>query len=72
MRVSTSFAGTDPFVFEMATSASTATAFTNAFSKKADNAALSVASHDMIYNCCRSQRTLRVTPGMAAGATDPL
>jgi hypothetical protein len=42
----------------------------NAFSKKLENHALSVASHYMRYNFCRVHKTLRVTPAMAAGVTD--
>ncbi len=43
---------------------------TNAFSKKDENHALSVALHYMHYNFCRIHKTLRVTPAMAAGVTD--
>jgi hypothetical protein len=43
---------------------------TNAFSKKVENHALSVALHYMHYNFCRIHKTLRVTPAMAAGVTD--
>jgi hypothetical protein len=46
--------------------------FTNAFSKKLENHALSVALHYMHYNFCRIHKTLRVTPAMAAGVTDRL
>jgi IS1 family transposase len=46
------------------------TRLTNAFSKKLENHALSVALHYMNYNFCRIHRTLRVTPAMAAGVTD--
>ncbi len=46
------------------------TRFTNAFSKKVENHALSVALHYMHYNFCRIHKTLRVTPAMAAGVTD--
>lgn len=48
------------------------TRLTNAFSKKVENHALSVALHYMHYNFCRTRKTLRVTPAMAAGATDRL
>jgi IS1 family transposase len=46
------------------------TRLTNAFSKKIENHALSVALHYMNYNFCRIHKTLRVTPAMAAGVTD--
>lgn len=42
----------------------------NAFSKKLENHTLSIALHYMHYNFCRIHKTLRVTPAMAAGATD--
>jgi len=48
------------------------TRLTNAFSKKVENHALSVALHYMNYNFCRIHKTLRVTPAMAAGVTDKL
>jgi hypothetical protein len=48
------------------------TRLTNAFSKKVENHALSVALHYMNYNFCRIHKTLRVTPAMAAGVTDRL
>jgi len=48
------------------------TRLTNAFSKKIENHALSVALHYMYYNFCRIHKTLRVTPAMAAGVTDRL
>jgi hypothetical protein len=48
------------------------TRLTNAFSKKIENHALSVALHYMNYNFCRIHKTLRVTPAMAAGVTDRL
>lgn len=44
--------------------------FTNAFSKKIENHALSVALYYMHYNFCRIHKTLRVTPAMATGVTD--
>ena len=48
------------------------TRLTNAFSKKLDNHAHSVAFHFMHYNFCRIHQTLRVTPAMEAGVTDRL
>lgn len=42
------------------------TRLTNAFSKKAENHAYAVALHFMHYNYCRTHKTLRVTPAMAA------
>ncbi len=48
------------------------TRLTNAFSKKMENHALSVALHYMHYNFCRIHKTLRVSPAMAAGVTDRL
>lgn len=48
------------------------TRLTNAFSKKIENHAHSVALHYMHYNFCRIHKTLRVTPAMAAGVSDRL
>lgn len=48
------------------------THLTNAFIKKVENHALSVALHYMNYNFARIHKTLRVTPAMAAGVTDRL
>jgi IS1 family transposase len=48
------------------------TRLTNAFSKKAENHAYSVALFVMFYNFCRIHKTLRVTPAMEAGVTDRL
>jgi IS1 family transposase len=46
------------------------TRLTNAFSKKAENHAHSLAIHFMHYNFCRIHQTLRITPAMAAGISD--
>jgi hypothetical protein len=46
------------------------TRLTNAFSKKLENHAYSVALHFMYYNFCRIHSSLRVTPAMAAGVAD--
>ncbi len=46
------------------------TRLTNAFSKKVENHAQSVALHSMYYNFVRIHQTLRVTPAMAAGVSD--
>ena len=46
------------------------TRLTNAFSKKLDNHAHSVALHYLHYNFCRIHKSLKVTPAMAAGVTD--
>lgn len=48
------------------------TRLTNAFSKKVENHAQSVALHFMYYNFVRIHQTLRVTPAMAAGISDKL
>ena len=48
------------------------TRLTNAFSKKAENHAHSVAIHFMHYNFVRIHQTLKVTPAMAAGVTAKL
>jgi IS1 family transposase len=48
------------------------TRLTNAFSKKVENHAQSVALHFMYYNFARIHQTLRVTPAMAAGISDRL
>jgi IS1 family transposase len=48
------------------------TRLTNAFSKKVENHANAVALHFAYYNFVRTHKTLRVTPAMAAGATDRL
>jgi hypothetical protein len=43
---------------------------TNAFSKKLENHAHSVALHYMHNNFCRIHTSLRITPAMAAGVSD--
>jgi hypothetical protein len=48
------------------------TRLTNAFSKKVENHAHSVALHCAYYNFVKIHQTLRVTPAMAAGVTDRL
>jgi IS1 family transposase len=48
------------------------TRLTNAFSKKLENHAWSVALFTTFYNFVRIHQTLRVTPAMAAGVTDRL
>ena len=48
------------------------TRLTNASSRKVENHAASVALGYFVYNFIKIQRTLRVTPAMAAGVTDRL
>jgi IS1 family transposase len=48
------------------------TRLTNAFSKKIENHAATIALHSMFYNFVRIHQTLKVTPAMAAGVTDKL
>lgn len=48
------------------------TRLTNAFSKKIENHAHSVALFAMYYNFVRIHKTLRTTPAMAAGVTSRL
>jgi len=48
------------------------TRLTNAFSKKAENHAHSVAIYFMHYNFVRIHQALRCTPAMAAGVTAKL
>src|ERR1700680_5095912 len=45
---------------------------TNAFSKKVENHAWSVALFTTYYNFVRFHKTLRMSPAMAAGVTDRL
>jgi IS1 family transposase len=66
--VSTSFAERQNLTMRM--SIRRFTRLTNAFSKKLENHALSVALHYFNYNFCRIHKTLRVTPAMAAGVVD--
>jgi hypothetical protein len=68
--VSTSYAERQNLTLRM--SSRRFTRLTNAFSKKVENHALSVALHYMHYNFCRIHKTLRVIPAMAAGVTDRL
>jgi len=46
------------------------TRLTNAFSKKLENHAATVALYFMYYNFARVHQTLRVTPAMEAGIAD--
>ena len=66
--VSTSFAERQNLTLRM--QSRRFTRLTNAFSKKLENHALSVALHYMHYNFCRVHKTLRVTPAMEAVLTD--
>lgn len=68
--VSTSFAERQNLTMRM--SMRRFTRLTNAFSKKVENHAHAIALHFMNYNFCRIHKTLRVTPAMAAGASDKL
>ena len=68
--VSTSYAERNNLTMRM--SMRRFTRLTNAFSKKVENHAHSVALHFMFYNFCRIHKSLRVTPAMAAGVTDRL
>jgi hypothetical protein len=66
--VSTSFVERQNLTMRM--SIRRVTRLTNAFSKRIENHALSVALHYMHYNFCRIHKSLRVTRAMAAGVTD--
>lgn len=68
--VSTSFAERQNLTMRM--SIRRFTRLTNAFSKKIEKHALSVALHYMHYNFARIHKTLRISPAMAAGVTDKL
>lgn len=46
------------------------TRLTNAFSKKLENHAAAVALHFVHCSFCRLHQSLRITPAMAAGATN--
>ena len=48
------------------------TRLANAFSKKLENYQRIISLHYGFYNFCRTHKTLRVTPAMAAGVTDTL
>jgi hypothetical protein len=48
------------------------TRLSNGFSRKIENHAAAVALHYFAYSFIKIHRTLRVTPAMAAGATDKL
>jgi IS1 family transposase len=48
------------------------TRLTNAFSKKLDNHIHALALYFVFYNFCRQHKSLRVSPGMAAGVSDRL
>ena len=68
--VSTSYAERQNLSMRMGTRRFTR--LTNAFSKKAENHAHSVAIYFMHYNFVRIHQTLRCTPAMAAGVTKKL
>jgi IS1 family transposase len=48
------------------------TRLTNAFSKKMENHAATIALHSMYYNFVRIHQTLKMSPAMAAGVTEKL
>ena len=69
--VSTSYAERNNLTMRM--SIRRFTRLTNAFSKKIENHAHSVALHFMHYNFCRQHKSLDgISPAMAAGVTDRL
>jgi IS1 family transposase len=68
--VSTSYAKRQNLTMRM--SIRRLTRVTNAFSKKIEKHALSVALHYMHYNFARIHKTLRVSAALAAGMTDKL
>lgn len=69
--VSTSYAERNNLTMRM--SMRRFTRLTNAFSKKIENHAHSVALHLMHYNFCRQNKSLEgISPAMAAGVTDRL
>jgi hypothetical protein len=48
------------------------TRLTNGFSRRLDHHSFSLAIYFFHHNFCRIQKSLRVTPAMAAGVTDEL
>jgi IS1 family transposase len=68
--ISTSYSERSNLTIRMHTRRSTR--LTNAFSKKVENHAHSVALFAMYYNFVKLHRTLRTTPAMAAGVTGRL
>ncbi len=48
------------------------TRLTNGFSKKIQNHAAMAAIHAVYYNFASIHKTLRITPAMAAGLSDPV